>query len=200
MPSDIRERVLNAMEELVRLRGLTAVTTDELAARAGVSKRTLYRYFPSKEAVVEGVIRRVMARIEARVEGVLQADLPPGEKLRGTVRVIVEHVPVLEPFAFGDLPRIYPRLWAMVDEYRVQRMARMESVIAEGEASGDFRPVHPQVAVAAIIAAVRAVLNPAFILQHGLSLPQAFDELFGLFLYGLLAGEPGAESGGRRDG
>lgn len=62
------------------------------------------------------------------------------------------------------------------------------------------RHKHPQVAVAAVIAGVRAVLNPAFILQHGLSLPQAFDELFGLFLYGLLAKAPGAGNGGPRDG
>ncbi|MDI6710407.1 MAG: TetR/AcrR family transcriptional regulator [Thermoanaerobacterales bacterium] len=200
MQTDIRERVLNAMEELVRVRGPAAVTTDELAARAGISKRTLYRYFRNKEAVLEGVIRRLMARIEARTEDVLQAELPPGEKLRGIVRVIVEHARVLEPLAFGNLPRMYPRLWAMVDEYRAERIGRLADVIARGGASGDFRPVHPQVAVAAVIAAVRAVLNPAFIMRHGLSLPQAFDELFGLFLYGLLARTPGAGNGGPRGG
>jgi AcrR family transcriptional regulator len=51
-----REAILRAAAELFAAgQGTQAVRVDEIAARAGVSKATLYRYFPSKAAIVEAV-------------------------------------------------------------------------------------------------------------------------------------------------
>jgi AcrR family transcriptional regulator len=47
-----RHRILDAAYELFSKRGIRAVGTEEVLARAGVAKSTLYRHFPSKEALV----------------------------------------------------------------------------------------------------------------------------------------------------
>ncbi len=47
-----RRRVLSAARELVSALGPRAVTIDEIAAAAGVGKQTIYRWWPSKSAVV----------------------------------------------------------------------------------------------------------------------------------------------------
>jgi len=46
-------------------RGVEAVTVDVIAAEAGVSKGTLYAYFPDKRALFQEGVRREMAAIEA---------------------------------------------------------------------------------------------------------------------------------------
>ena len=56
--SPARERILDAAYELFSTRGIRAVGIDELIARAGVSKTTLYRHFPSKETVVLAFLQR----------------------------------------------------------------------------------------------------------------------------------------------
>jgi AcrR family transcriptional regulator len=56
--AQVRERVLAAAGELMLEGGLAAATMEGIAARAGVSKRTLYKYWPSRGAVaLEGFMR-----------------------------------------------------------------------------------------------------------------------------------------------
>lgn len=52
-----RERILEAAVTLVGEHGLAALSMDDLAARAGVSRATLYRLFPGKPALFTGLIR-----------------------------------------------------------------------------------------------------------------------------------------------
>jgi AcrR family transcriptional regulator len=53
-----RERILDAAYELFSKRGIRAVGTEEVLAKAGVAKSTLYRHFPSKEALVLAFLQR----------------------------------------------------------------------------------------------------------------------------------------------
>lgn len=53
-----RERILTAAYELFGRRGIRAVGTDEVIERAGVAKATLYRHFPTKNALVLAVLDR----------------------------------------------------------------------------------------------------------------------------------------------
>ena len=53
-----RERILTAAYELFGRRGIRAVGTDEVIARAGVAKATLYRHFATKNDLVLAVLER----------------------------------------------------------------------------------------------------------------------------------------------
>jgi AcrR family transcriptional regulator len=50
-----REIILRAAADVVASRGIHAFTVQEVADRAGVSHRSVYRYFPTREALVEGL-------------------------------------------------------------------------------------------------------------------------------------------------
>jgi AcrR family transcriptional regulator len=52
-----RERILEAATQMVGAHGLSALSMDELASRAGVSRATLYRLFPGKPALFSSLIR-----------------------------------------------------------------------------------------------------------------------------------------------
>jgi AcrR family transcriptional regulator len=53
-----RERILNTAYDLFARRGIRDVGIDEIIERAGVAKATLYRHFPSKEALVLAFLER----------------------------------------------------------------------------------------------------------------------------------------------
>ena len=61
-----REAVLDAVQPLLAAEGVD-VTMDQLAAAADIGRRTLFRYFPSKEALVAAAVRRSYDRLLAEV-------------------------------------------------------------------------------------------------------------------------------------
>ena len=71
-----RNAILEAAAELLLLRGLGAVSMDAVADRAGVSKATIYRWWPSKERLaLDALLGWAADRAPARDTGSLRGDL-----------------------------------------------------------------------------------------------------------------------------
>lgn len=80
---ELRENViLDAAYELLLEQGYQKMNMDELAARVGIAKMTLYQHFSSKEALAVGVIVRGMRIIEEELEPVFASERPALERLR----------------------------------------------------------------------------------------------------------------------
>ncbi|CAM5555702.1 TetR family transcriptional regulator [Streptomyces aurantiogriseus] len=84
----VSDELSEAALQLLALKGFDGVTIDEIAVAAGVSKRTFFRYFASKEDVVvqflSGMGEAMRAELAARPAGE-----PPSVALRHTVQVPV---------------------------------------------------------------------------------------------------------------
>lgn len=76
-----REELIDCAIELIEERGSTSVTVAELAARAGMSPANLYRFFDSKDALIEAVADRWFQPKVAIMEEVIASDLPPRRKM-----------------------------------------------------------------------------------------------------------------------
>lgn len=75
------EAIIRAAERLFLERGFGGVSMDELAAEAGVARRTLYNQFPSKEDIFREMLLGVSARIGDA--------LPPGIETQGDVETVL---------------------------------------------------------------------------------------------------------------
>jgi AcrR family transcriptional regulator len=74
---DMKERILETADRLFYLRGIRAVGVDTIAAEIGISKRTLYNHFPSKDALISAYLARRF--VQAR-----SSEKPPAEQILGT--------------------------------------------------------------------------------------------------------------------
>ena len=84
-----RERLLAAAVGLFAERG-TEGSLEEVAKRAGVGIGTLYRHFPTRDALVEAAYRNEVAQLRAAADDLL-AELPPAEALEAWMRRFVEY-------------------------------------------------------------------------------------------------------------
>jgi AcrR family transcriptional regulator len=73
----MKERILETADRLFYLRGIRAVGVDTIAAEIGISKRTLYNHFPSKDALIS-------AYLERRFNQPPASDRPPAEQILAT--------------------------------------------------------------------------------------------------------------------
>ncbi|MEU6388450.1 TetR family transcriptional regulator [Streptomyces sp. NPDC046939] len=84
----VSDELTEAALQLLALKGFDAVTVDEIVAAAGVSKRTFFRYFASKEDVVVQFLAGMGADMRAALAG-RPAGEAPAEALLHAVRVPV---------------------------------------------------------------------------------------------------------------
>ena len=73
----MKERILETADKLFYLQGIRAIGVDTIAAEIGISKRTLYNHFPSKDALIA-------AYLERRFVQPRPSDKPPAEQILGT--------------------------------------------------------------------------------------------------------------------
>ena len=73
----MKERILETADKLFYLQGIRAIGVDTIAAEIGISKRTLYNHFPSKDALITAYLERRFepgALRERALEGEAQPD------------------------------------------------------------------------------------------------------------------------------
>ena len=74
--AEMQERILQTTDRLFYEQGIRAVGVDTVAAEVGISKRTLYNHYPSKDALIEAYLAR-------RFRPVPLTDAPPAEQILG---------------------------------------------------------------------------------------------------------------------
>ena len=148
------ELVRAALDTFVE-KGFAATRLDDVSARAGVSKGTIYLYFDSKEALFKAVVKAGMAPAMATIE-VLAAlaatiDRPAIERLHsycGVWQRIMRETPTASLLKLllaesSNFPEVVH--WFDDSVVRPAKMA-MANIVAAGVASGDFRPIATEIA------------------------------------------------------
>jgi AcrR family transcriptional regulator len=153
LPEERPQQILDAALAIFGERGLAAARLEDIAKRAGLSKGTIYLYFPNKEELFREVIRHtIIAQIE-RAERELAAATQQsasetlGEFVRGYWGFLrspnfaaLFRLIHAELSNFPDLARFYGR-------EVIERVFRLVSSIVErGVRSGEFRSIDPAVA------------------------------------------------------
>lgn len=92
-----RARVLAAAEEVFAAAG-TGASTEEIARRAGVGIGTVFRHFPTKEALLEAVFLGRLERLADEARGLAGAD-DPGAAFFGFFQRVVDHAATKNAFA-----------------------------------------------------------------------------------------------------
>src|SRR5271168_2113588 len=73
----MKERILETADRLFYLQGIRAIGVDTIAAEIGISKRTLYNHFPSKDALIAAYLARRFVQPRP-------SDKPPAEQILAT--------------------------------------------------------------------------------------------------------------------
>ncbi|TEB09630.1 TetR/AcrR family transcriptional regulator [Pelotomaculum propionicicum] len=186
---DYRERIIKAYREQAASRGVSKVTMDDLVAATGISKRTIYRYFRSKEEIINAVLDDLIAGIALKIQAVFGSADKPLDKIINMLGELTRNIRVIEPQFLYDLQKYYPHLWEKIERFRSQRIQQVFEALLAGGEQNFLRQVHPKIFTTALLASIRSVVNPVFIVENQLILEEAIQSLFSIFLYGIVEAE-----------
>jgi AcrR family transcriptional regulator len=197
------QELLAAALELFVEKGFAATRSEEVAARAGVAKGTLYRYYPSKDELFKAMVRENLsvhiaesAALAAQYEGPI-AELLSQMMMAWWAKVghgnagVCCKIMMVEARNFPELAKFY------VDEVINPSQNLIGGLIERGIRSGEFRAVPIEATVHMLIAPMLHMLlhEHSFgehdICHKTMSPEELLDAQMSLLLHGLLAAPPG---------
>lgn len=187
--AETRRRLLDvARDQYMRL-GFNAVTMDEIASEAGVSKKTLYQHFPSKDTLVHAVACGNVEQCNEALRSILRdSDSAPILRLRRMMDYVAGIYAELSASLVHDMRRSAPEVWQEVETGR-QRLIEEDfsALLREGCNKGDFRKdIDTKVFLLIYAEVVRHVLNPATFARLGIAPSTVFDTTCKVLFEGLL--------------
>jgi len=186
VPDPVISRILHQARAHFFAHGYCACTMDDLAAELGMSKKTLYVHFSSKEEIMRAVLDGLSREIRADAEALLaNRHLGFAEKLRGFAEGMVQRLALLNPRTLRDLQRFAPELYQLTVEMRQKNIPYIFGrFIEEGQLAGKVRTdISPVFAVEFFLQAMQGLIQPATLDRLRLAphdlLPRAIDLFFG---------------------
>ena len=121
-----RQRILEGVREALSRHGFAKLGMQDVAEAAGVSRATLYRYFPNLETLLSEFTSQEAERFRQHVLEAARAVPEPASRLRLVLEYATRHIhedPVLRRFIRSDPARVltgvraqYPQIRAQLDE------------------------------------------------------------------------------------
>lgn len=183
---------MTAAGQLLREQGFARMTTNRIAARAGVNVALVYRYFAGKEAIVAALIERFTQATLQGFERVLgdHADAPLPLVIRALLEVLVgtPGVPELHRELFEQIDLTKRRAYVRAQTAAMTRA--MEQLLLRRRA--ELRPLPDLAATLFVLehATFAATHAASFYRPDGLSLTQVLDALADMIGRTLLPGAP----------
>ncbi len=180
-----RKRLEDAALRLFAEGGFDETTVDDLAAASGVARRTIFRYFPSKNDIVFGALDERLRALAAELSAAQAARLPPVEMMRRAFHVTSRY----EPSERASLA-LRIRLIATVPSLQAHAALRYRSWedtvrAAVAERTGMRGGVYPRACAKAVIGVMWAAFETWRETGAGDNLPEIIDAALDVLAAGL---------------
>jgi AcrR family transcriptional regulator len=187
-PDNTKERITDYSRTRFLDDGFARVSVDEICSALGMSKKTFYKYFNSKEDLVHAIVDRMLAEAGAKVEAILAMHAPFPAKLDALVRTVGGIFRSISKHLIRDLQVHIPDTWARIQTFRREKIFVLWTrIIEEGKNTGYVRPeVNTRVFMLALLSTVEAIITPATLMNESFSSDEALETILTIFMKGIL--------------
>lgn len=153
----IKDTVYDSVMEILHESGGEKLTMEEVAAKAGVSKGTLYNYFKNKEDLMDFVEQQTLEPIIEGLREIRTSKKTAAEKLKDTLRFVFEIYKTRK-----DYVRYQKEITTYKHNTEISRRIGEEhfsTIWAQGTLEGDFKNVDPLLFRAVTGGAISAIMD-----------------------------------------
>jgi AcrR family transcriptional regulator len=186
--------ILQTAEELLLEKGYHETSVDEIAARVGISKGTIYLHFNSKEEMVFALLHQHLRRFQQALYTILEWGAPP----RDTLQAILDAyggVAGRQRHLFSAIMQSPELRGRMVESRHVAQdywddlQRRIAAVMEQGKAEGDFDPCIPTPVMLAIFGGLLLPHSYSRLVAEGQMTPEELARQVSRFFFKGIAAE-----------
>jgi len=184
---DDQNKIVELTEEKFFREGFYKTTMDEVASDLKMSKKTIYKFFPSKDDLVKAIAKHFMEGMKKKIIPALNSDKNAIEKLAELNSILAKTSEKISSKRMDEIRKHFPSLWAEIDNFRTKMMfGNITKVIDQGKAEDLFIAYPTPIIMNTLVSSVRAIVNPEFILNNNFSISEAALYAFKVVIGGIV--------------
>ena len=181
----MKSRILQEASMEIARRGLK-FSVRALTARLGISTKTLYQHFASKERIIASIVVQAVDQMKDREKRLLNDPaLSVKQKLYDALVVLPQGFAFSDIRVMKELRIAYPDQWAIMDDYLNKGWDNIRLLIREGVVSGDFRDFDVELFIRVYIGAMYQLMDHGVAGHNGLRLEDALARVVDFMLLGI---------------
>jgi AcrR family transcriptional regulator len=186
-----KQRVLDKATSKFMESGITKVTLDEVAAELSMSKKTVYKYFPSKDDLLREVVRLMLAGVEREVTSIVNSDEPFERKMTRLLTLIGKMMRRVGRQFQVDVQRFAPSLWKEIDTFRREHIfVKVKQMFQQAKQENIFRSdLNVELFYLVFINTAQGIMNPKILSENSFSAEEAFRGIIKILYEGALTEE-----------
>ncbi len=165
---ETRERISVVAEELFRRVGFAKTAVADIAAELGMSAANVYRFFPSKTAIVETICNRCLGEVEREVDQIARGAGSAPERITSIVLAMLRYhrENFLVDRRVHDMVLVaIEHNWASIEAHKMRVGVAIQRVLEEGIAQGAFLPHDTALVAQILLGTVVRFCHPVLIAQ-----------------------------------
>jgi TetR/AcrR family transcriptional regulator, cholesterol catabolism regulator len=186
--SNVKCRIIDYAVELFKQSGFSKVTVEDITSGLGMSKKTFYKCFESKEDLLFQMVKRITGEIGLRLETIQQSDQPFVQKLHALITLVHSQFRKFSTPLLRDIQIYAPGTWDYIQEFRRNKILTIWSgLIEQGKREGFIRAdINSRLLLLSIIGLIEAVVNPTTLSNESFSTDEAMRGIMGMIFRGIL--------------
>ena len=189
----MRERFLSETLQLMNEQGLS-FTLAQLASQLAVSKRKIYEWFDSKDALVGAVLDEILRDLKQQVSAIVaEHDLDAIEKLKALMMASPKALGPLSSRAIADIKRHLPDEWQRYEDFFDDRWQRIADILQQGGKTGVFRTVNMKVLWRIYRGSINELGDYQFLTLSNSTFQSTMEQTIDILIYGVFADTAGRE-------
>ncbi len=182
-----KDKIIEQIEDKLFKEGFYKTTMDEVASELGMSKKTIYKFFPSKDDLVMAIAKHFMNVMKSKIVPALNTNKNAIEKLAELINILATASEKVSPKRMDEIRKYFPNLWNEIDSFRTKMMfGNITKVIDQGKNEGLFIDYPTTIIMNILVASIRNIVNPDFILNNNFSIIEAARYAFKIIIGGIV--------------
>jgi AcrR family transcriptional regulator len=167
-PEDTRARIMETAETLFRRLGYAKTAVADIASELGMSPANVYRFFPSKIAIVQAICQRCLNELDEKAWTISRSKAPASERMEQLqLEILTYHKDnLLEEQKVNDIVMVaMEESWDAIMAHKEVIRSAVERILRDGVDAGEFERLDPRETSALMMKGFVAFCHPVLIAQ-----------------------------------
>ena len=182
----MKEKIIDATIDVFNDKGLK-FTMDDVAKSLSVSKKTLYKVFPDKEALIYEMVRYCFDSIKAAErETIMDESLDIVDKIGKVIIILPDRFKNIDLSKLYELKDKYPDTYAMVAERLENDWQPTINLIEMGMREGRIKQVDISILKTMVEATIEKFMQDTVLIDNGLSYEEGLEKMMDIIMQGIV--------------